>query len=181
MKLLSDASEYALRGVVWLAQREGQTFKLRDIAAGTQAAPGYLIKVLQNLSKAGIISAQRGSSGGFSLIRKPGTLSVLEIINAVDPIERIHTCPLGLKSHGTCLCPMHKQIDDAMAAIEATFKGSTVADLLNSGASSVPMSDGPLPDAASPASVAKNAKSSVPIVTGERASPVCYGHLLEED
>jgi len=171
MKLLSDASEYALRGVVWLAQREGQTFKLREIAAGTKAAPGYLIKVLQNLSKAGILSAQRGSMGGFSLIREPGDLSVLEIINAVDPIERIRTCPLGLKSHGTCLCPMHKQIDDAMATIEATFQGSTVADLIDTSASSVPMSDGPLAVAQAP----------VPIITGERASSVCYGHLLEED
>lgn len=144
MKLLSDASEYALRGVVWLAQRKGQTFKLREIAEGTKAAPGYLIKVLQSLAKAEIISTQRGSSGGFSLIREPVSLSVLEIINAVDPIERIRTCPLGLKSHGTCLCPMHKRIDDAMAAIEATFHGSTVGDLLDSNAVSVPMSEGPL-------------------------------------
>lgn len=144
MKLLSDASEYALRGVVWLAQRKGQTFKLREIADGTKAAPGYLIKVLQSLAKAGILSTQRGSAGGFSLIREPSELSVLEVINAVDPIERIHTCPLGLKSHGSCLCPMHKRIDDAMATIEGTFKDSSVADLLDPNAASLPMSDGPL-------------------------------------
>ena len=144
MKLLSDASEYALRGVVWLAQRKGQTFKLREIAEGTKAAPGYLIKVLQSLAKAGIISTQRGSAGGFSLIREPETLTVLEIINAVDPIERIRTCPLGLKSHGTCLCPMHKRIDDAMAVIETTFKDSTIADILDRNVASLPMSDGPL-------------------------------------
>jgi len=144
MKLLSDASEYALRGVVWLAQRPGQTFKLREIADGTKAAPGYLIKVLQSLAKAGILSAQRGSTGGFSLVREPSQLSVLEVINAVDPIERIHSCPLGLKSHGTCLCPMHKRIDDAMARIEATFQDSSVADILDPDAASLPMSDGPL-------------------------------------
>ncbi len=171
MKLLSDASEYALRGVVWLAQRKEQTFKLREIAEGTKAAPGYLIKVLQALAKAGILSTQRGSNGGFSLIREAETLSVLEVINAVDPIERIQTCPLGLKSHGTCLCPMHKRIDDAMGVIEATFRDSTVADLLDSSAASVPMSDGPLP----------SASSAVPIIKGERASPVCYGHLTEEN
>ncbi|MGD7652527.1 MAG: RrF2 family transcriptional regulator [Verrucomicrobiales bacterium] len=144
MKLLSDASEYALRGVVWLAQRNGRTFKLREIADGTKAAPGYLIKVLQSLTKAGILSTQRGSTGGFSLIRDPATLTALEVINAVDPIERIHTCPLGLKSHGTCLCPMHKQIDEAMATIEGAFENSTIADLLDSNASSIPMSNGPL-------------------------------------
>ena len=127
-----------------LAQRPGQTFKLREIAEGTKAAPGYLIKVLQSLAKAGILSAQRGSTGGFSLVREPSKLSVLEVINAVDPIERIHSCPLGLKSHGTCLCPMHKRIDDAMARIEATFQDSSVADILDPDAASLPMSDGPL-------------------------------------
>lgn len=144
MKLLSDASEYALRGVVWLAQRKGQTFKLREIADGTKAAPGYLIKVLQSLAKAGIVSTQRGSTGGFTLIRDPGTLTVLEVINAVDPIERIRTCPLGLKSHGTCLCPMHKRIDDAMAFVEETLGNSTVTDLMDGSAPSIPMCDGPL-------------------------------------
>ena len=71
MKLLSDASEYALRAVVWLAQRPGLPQKTREIAEGTHAAPGYLVKVLQSLAKAGILSAQRGSHGGFSLERDP--------------------------------------------------------------------------------------------------------------
>ena len=91
MKLLSDASEYALRAVVWLAQRPGLPQKTREIAEGTHAAPGYLVKVLQSLAKAGILSAQRGSHGGFSLERDPRDLSVLDVIEAVDPIERIRT------------------------------------------------------------------------------------------
>jgi hypothetical protein len=62
----------------------------------------------------------------------------------VDPIERIRTCPLGLEEHGTCLCPMHKRIDDAMALIENAFRDSTVADLLDPGAASLPMARGPL-------------------------------------
>jgi Rrf2 family protein len=144
MKLLSDASEYAIRGVVWLAQRKGGTFKLREISEGTKAAPGYLIKVLQSLAKAGIVSAQRGSSGGFALIPEPSALSVLTVINAVDPVERICRCPLRLKSHGTSLCPMHRQIDDALALIETTFRDTMIADLLGEDAASVPLSDGPL-------------------------------------
>lgn len=130
MRLLSDATEYGLRAVVWLAQRPDHPQKVREIAEGTRAAAGYLIKVLQALTKAGILSAQRGSNGGFRLERKPSELSVLEIINAIDPVERIRTCPLGLTSHGTRLCPMHRRIDDAMAFIERSFGESTIADLL---------------------------------------------------
>lgn len=129
MKLLSDASEYALRAVVWLAQEPGKPKKVREIATGTGAAPGYLVKVLQALAKAGILSAQRGVHGGFALIRDAAELSVLEVINAVDPVERIRRCPLGLKTHQEDLCPMHKRIDDAMAAIEASLSESTIVSV----------------------------------------------------
>lgn len=130
MKLLSEASEYGLRAVVWLAHNPEQTQKVREIALSTQAAPGYLIKVLQSLAKAGILSAQRGSQGGFSLRRDPRSLTVLEVINAIDPIERIHTCPLGRPEHNDRLCPMHKRIDDALVLIEQSFAASTIADLM---------------------------------------------------
>jgi len=139
MKLLSDATEYGLRAVVWLAQHPGEAQKVREIAEGTHATPGYLIKVLQALARVGILSAQRGSHGGFTLERDPATLSVLEVVNAIDPIERIHTCPLGLESHGECLCPMHKRIDDAIAAIEQSFGESTIADLLSEPTTSHPL------------------------------------------
>ena len=139
MKLLSDAAEYALRAVVWLAQQPDKAQKMREIADGTHAAPGYLVKVLQLLTRAGIVSAQRGSNGGFTLERDPAELSVLDVVNAIDPIERIHTCPLGLDAHGRTLCPMHQRIDDAMAAIEASFAHSTIADLLASPSPSQPL------------------------------------------
>jgi Rrf2 family transcriptional regulator, nitric oxide-sensitive transcriptional repressor len=141
MKLLSDASEYALRAIVWMAQRPGQPQKVRELAEGTHAAPGYLVKVLQALTKADILSAQRGSRGGFTLERDPAKLTVLEIINTIDPMERILTCPLGLKSHGKHLCPMHKKIDDAMAKIEASFGSTTIKDLLKQRSRSKPLCD----------------------------------------
>lgn len=132
MKLLSDASEYALRATVWLAQRPAdQPGKVREIADATQSAPGYLIKVLQDLARAGILTAQRGSRGGFQLARRPAELTVLDIINAVDPVERITTCPLGIAAHGTSLCPMHRQIDQALALIEETFANITIEQVLS--------------------------------------------------
>lgn len=131
MKLLSDAAEYAVRAVIWLAQEGSESKKVREIAGATCAAPGYLVKVLQSLAKAGILSAQRGTRGGFVLIRDPAQLSVLEVINAVDPVERIQRCPLHLESHRKSLCPMHQRIDEALATVEAGFRRSTIADLLN--------------------------------------------------
>ena len=139
MKILSDASEYGLRAAVWLAQRPGEAQKVREIAEGTHAAPGYLVKVLQSLSRAGILSAQRGSHGGFTLQRDPARLTALEVISAVDPIERIRECPLGLEAHGECLCPMHQRIDDALALIEQSLASCTIAELIETTSQSQPL------------------------------------------
>lgn len=139
MRLLSDASEYGLRAVLWLAQRPGSAMKVREIAEATHSSPGYLVKVLQSLAKAGILSAQRGAHGGFTLERDPKTLTVLEVLNEIDPIERIRTCPLGIESHGSVLCPMHKRIDDAMAMIEDSFANSTIHELMTDPSTSKPL------------------------------------------
>lgn len=142
MKLLSEAAEYALRSVVWLAQRPPAPYKTRQIAAGTHAPPGYLVKSLQALAQHQILSGQRGSSGGFSLVRAPETLSVLEVVNAVDPIERIHVCPLGLEAHGERLCPLHRRIDDAVAMVERAFAETTIAEVISNPGGSVPLCPG---------------------------------------
>jgi Rrf2 family protein len=130
MKLLSDACEYALRATVWLAQQPQDFYTVGQIAQATSAAPGYLVKVLQALAKAGILAARRGSQGGFQLMRPAAQLSVLEVIRAVDPPERIRTCPLGRELHNKELCPLHRRIDQAIAALEQSFAQVTIQDLI---------------------------------------------------
>jgi DNA-binding IscR family transcriptional regulator len=62
-------------------------------------------------------------------------------VQAIDPIRRILTCPLGLKSHGTRLCAVHRRLDDAMEAAEKVFKSSTLADMLDDPSPSKPLCD----------------------------------------
>lgn len=126
--MISQTAEYALRAMVYLAdQKEPQTNA--QIADATLVPVGYLAKVMQSLSRAGLVSAQRGLRGGFTLAHAASELTVLRIINTVDPIRRFHECPLGL--HGINLCPLHRSLDDAAQAVEATFGDTTLADLVN--------------------------------------------------
>lgn len=57
---------------------------------------------------------------------QPGELTILEAVNAVEPIQRLKTCPLGLVSHGARLCPLHRRIDNALALVEEAFGGTTL-------------------------------------------------------
>jgi len=128
--MISQTAEYALRAIVYLADQAGQPRTVMQIAEATQVPAGYLAKVMQGLSRAKLVKSQRGLNGGFTLERDPHALSVLEVVNVVDPIRRYPECPLGIRSHGRQLCPLHRQLDDAAQTVEDAFGNTMVAELL---------------------------------------------------
>lgn len=137
--MLSQTVEYALRAVVHLADHAPAALTTEQIADVTQVPQAYLSKVLQALNRAGIVRSQRGVGGGVSLVKAPNKLTILEVVNAVDPIERITTCPLGLEAHGKHLCPLHRRMDDALAMMEAAFRKTTLAEVLAEPTTSKPL------------------------------------------
>ncbi|CAN5637536.1 Rrf2 family transcriptional regulator [soil metagenome] len=137
--MISQTAEYALRSIVFLSINSGKAFTTQQIAGTTKVPAAYLSKVLKLLVRAGLIQSQRGLGGGFVLTKPPEQLNILQVINAVDPIQRIRTCPLGLKAHGTVLCALHKRLDDATAVIEQSFADSTIADILARPTASTPL------------------------------------------
>ena len=93
------------------------------------------------LSRNQIIKTQRGLHGGSQLARSAESISVYDVIHAVDPILRIETCPLGLKNHGVNLCPLHKRLDDAIASVAQAFQASTIAELVADPSPSKPLGE----------------------------------------
>ena len=57
-------------------------------------------------------------------------ISLLDVINAVDPIPRIKTCPLNLPAHCKKLCPLHSKLDASYAEMEATYRDSFVSEMV---------------------------------------------------
>jgi Rrf2 family protein len=141
--MLSQTVEYALRAVVFLASQSPRAQTTEKIAKATRVPPAYLSKVLQELNRAGLVVSQRGVGGGMSLAKTPDKLTILEVVNAVDPIGRIKECPLGLASHGVRLCPLHKRLDSALAMVENAFRKTTLAEVLAEPTTSVPLCDFP--------------------------------------
>jgi Rrf2 family protein len=128
--MLSQTVEYALRAVVYLAGEKDGLTSTAAVAKATKVPPAYLAKVLRALVKAGIVTARRGIGGGMTLAKDPARLTILVVVNAVDPIKRITTCPLNLAAHGARLCPLHKRMDAALALVEKTFGSTTLAEVL---------------------------------------------------
>ena len=141
--MFSQTSEYALRVAVYLASLDGKPATISKIAAATRAPEGYLAKVLRHLAVAGLVRSQRGLHGGSVLARPAKQITVYDVIQAVDPIRRIETCPLGIKSHGVDLCPLHHRLDQAIAMVERAFQDSSIAELVATRGGSKPLCDLP--------------------------------------
>jgi len=143
--MLSQTVEYALRAMVHLADHAPSPRTTEEIAEATRVPIAYLSKVLQGLGRAGLVRSRRGVGGGMSLAKPPEELTILEVVEAIEPIGRITTCPLGLASHGTHLCPLHRRLDDALAITEDAFRKSTLAEILADPSQSMPLCDFPRP------------------------------------
>jgi Rrf2 family nitric oxide-sensitive transcriptional repressor len=139
--MLSQTVEYALRAVVCLAGGCETPATTQHIAEATKVPQDYLSKVLQALGRAGLVVAQRGKHGGFVLARAADRITLLDVINAVDPIRRIRTCPLGLESHSLLLCPLHQRLDAAAESIEGVFAATKISELLEQPGLPTPLQD----------------------------------------
>lgn len=137
--MISQTAEYALRAVVALASGDGRPQTTQRIATMTKVPPDYLSKVLQSLGRAGIVSSQRGQGGGSVLAKPAAEITVYDVVQAVDPIARIHSCPLGITSHGQRLCPLHRRLDDAIGTVENGFRATTITELLAEPTNSQPL------------------------------------------
>lgn len=128
--MLPKTAEYALRAAVWLARSPDRTESADRLAAAIRVPRRYLHKVLQDLVRAGLVRSQSGPGGGYALDRDPARITILDVINAVAPIERIRRCPLGLASH-TTLCPLHQELDRAYANMEEAFARVSLAEVVH--------------------------------------------------
>lgn len=127
--MISQAVEYSLRAMVMLANADQEPLTVQKIAAVAKIPAPYLSKLMQGLLRSELVHSRRGVGGGFTLGRAAKKITVWDIVQAVDPIKRILSCPLGVPGH-IRLCPLHRRLDQAMALVEEAFRKSSLADVL---------------------------------------------------
>ncbi len=129
--MLSKTTEYALRAVIFLAKGDGNNTTSQLIAEATCVPEGYMSKVLNTLTRNGIVTSQRGPTGGFALIADPQSLTMLDIVQAVEPLPKIQNCPLHLTEHKGNLCPLHTFLAELVGVVENKLASTTVADIIH--------------------------------------------------
>jgi Rrf2 family protein len=83
---LSSKVEYALLALLELASHHEKKVPLTmsEITSKQPIPERYLEQILTNLRRAGVVQSQRGSKGGFVLVREPWQITVLEIVTLVE-------------------------------------------------------------------------------------------------
>ena len=127
--MLSQTTEYALRAMSCLAYMPNELVSTAQLAEVTLVPMNYLAKVLQLLAKADLITGRRGVGGGYRLKRPPTEITLLDVINSIDPIVRITECPLKLENHSGKLCPLHNKLDQAAKSLIDQFSDMSLHDM----------------------------------------------------
>ena len=96
MLKISRKAEYALLALRRLSALScagsGSTCTSRELARGLAAPPEQLSKVLQCLARAGIVRSEKGVRGGYALARAAGTISLADLVEAVDGPVAVVDC-----------------------------------------------------------------------------------------
>ncbi|MGC6426692.1 MAG: RrF2 family transcriptional regulator [Akkermansiaceae bacterium] len=84
---ISQKIEYASRALVHLARKHDGESVVRadDIAESEVIPPSFLAQILYELKRCGFATSRRGKTGGWKLARTPGQITMLEVVEALEP------------------------------------------------------------------------------------------------
>ena len=129
--MLSQTAEYALRAVLFLADRGGESASGDDIARHLGIPRNYLSKTLHRLAREGVLVSARGKGGGFRLAIDPGQLTLLRVVEPFDQLSGERRCLLGrAECSDRNPCPAHNQWRLVSERVSTFFRERTVADLV---------------------------------------------------
>ncbi len=132
--LLSKSCEYGLRAALYVSMSEKEGYvPIRVISSDLGMSAHFLTKILQQLTKAGILKSFRGPNGGIALARPASQVALIEVVEAIDGPELFRECMLGLPGCGERQpCPLHNKWMIERERLAALFATTTLDQLADS-------------------------------------------------
>ncbi len=133
--MLSNSCKYGIRAVVYLASRHTRNnIGIREISKDLGLPSPFLAKILQQLAKQKILNSVKGPNGGFTLKKKPESITMLDIVKIIDGDNLFKNC---LIHDGACndvrksrkACPVHDDYSVIRSKIDTLFRNKTIAEL----------------------------------------------------
>jgi Rrf2 family protein len=129
--MLNQSAEYALRAALYMAQGGDGAYKAPDIASALGLPNTYLSKVMHQLVRAGVLRSVRGPTGGYTLARDPGRISLNDIASPFQALQPRSQCLLGNRAcDRTHPCAAHGRWSRINDTIASHLNNTTLADML---------------------------------------------------
>lgn len=126
---ISEAASLALHTVVMLAARPDRPVSTPEIASVFRVSEAHLAKVLQRLSRAGLVRSVRGPKGGFFLEREADELTLLDVYEAIEGPLPSSECLLGSPICGGEKCILGELLGSLNREVRDYLAGTTLSDL----------------------------------------------------
>ncbi|MGC1390489.1 MAG: Rrf2 family transcriptional regulator [Bacteroidales bacterium] len=135
--MLSNSCRYGIRAVIYLASQPLSNGKtgIKKISADLDLPTPFLAKILQLLAKQKILSSSKGPHGGFSLLKDPRKITLLDIVNTIDGYDTFTNCVIhngsceGVEKEGKH-CPLHKDYEKSRKELIKLFSNRTIHELV---------------------------------------------------
>ncbi len=129
--IFSRQCEYALQAVLYLAlQSPEKMTPIKDLAKQLDIPSPFLAKILQNLTRQGLLASLKGPTGGFALARPAKDITLFHIINAVDGDDFMNNCVLGFPDcSGKNPCSVHEKWAGLRDAIYEMLVGKNIVQM----------------------------------------------------
>ena len=127
----SRSTELAIHGLWMLARKRPELLLISEMVEAQGASQSYLAKVFQRMARSGLVNSTRGKRGGFTLARSPKSISIADVVRAIEADEPIYDClhdRRGCKGNSDCM------LRDAFFEVEKVMytmlEKTSLADLL---------------------------------------------------
>jgi Rrf2 family transcriptional regulator, iron-sulfur cluster assembly transcription factor len=135
--MLSSSCRYGIRAVIYLASQPATNGKtgIKQISKDLDLPSPFLAKILQQLAKQKILSSSKGPHGGFSLLKDPRKIALIDIVNTIDGFDTFTDCIMhngsceGVEKEGKH-CPLHQDYEKSRRELIKLFSNRTIHDLV---------------------------------------------------
>ena len=141
--MFNKETEYALRGLVYIQVQNSRDHKpgIPEIAKEVETPPFYMAKILQRLSKQGMVQSSKGRGGGFYFDKNKPELTLMKVIQFTEGNDLFISCAFGLKKCSDVNpCPMHERYAQIREGIQQMVTEESIqsfADKIVSGHASL--------------------------------------------
>lgn len=131
---ISDAANLGIHALAYMAEQYAQRRPVAtaEAADAFSVSANHLSKVLQRLTRAGLVKSIRGPKGGFVLAKDPKDITLKNIYEAIDgEVGAGDSCILGTRHCGVAHCVFGSLVDDVQHRVTDHFSSVTLADVIN--------------------------------------------------